>query len=911
MRLIDATGLFVSRTLLLTPLLLAVSGATAMAAPAAMIEVADTGAYRLSHAELSAVLPDLGEVDSNRLRFSVAGEMRPLHVDDGGDGRFGPGDYVRFYGERLHGPESWFDTYAVNNVYRLEIADTAPAAVNAPVIAAGTAAIRRQVHLEQENLQIRLNNRDVEAGSEPDLWFWSKVTQIDPKPFSTTFSLPDLAQGNVDFTLGFRGMSRAPRRHGQPEPTIADHEVEVRINGELVDTAHFANRDVHTVRMTLPASRLTAADNSLELTVPRRFLAEQTDPMVDVIMFDYLRLDYAIDGELDERPLPVTITRAGDLVLMAPTNSRSVTLYGRDGSIHDGQPVDGRWRFIGVGTGDFQPVVDDMYLAPAAVRASKGSTWGHVETGYDYLLISHASLREAAKPLADFHRGNGLRVAEVDVADLYDEFNHGVVHPRAIRDFVAHAYHQWPQPRPRFVLLVGDASFDVRSDRVEDNRYAKWVNRELLMPDHFGEIPGQMYADTDKLAANRNLIPTWQYPSEEGHSAADNYFVAVDGDDWLPDLAIGRFPVVEPAEVTAIVDKTIGYATSTDFGEWRRRALFTTDTSTHFQRSSDQFGEQLESEGFQFTGVYAKQEETDNLPQINALNDAINEGQLLVHFIGHGGRYIWRTGPPDPTRNHDLFTLDHVANLDNAGRLPMVLSMTCYSAPFDHPSADSIGERFLREPDKGAIAVFAASWRNTPSTQFSQATIDELMTPEATIGEALMRAKQVLTRPHQRTLVETYNLLGDPAVVLQRPSLPVRLLAQTQGSREVVEVSSPEVDVNGRAVVEWLDADGALLARSEREVRGQRSRYVAPEQAAGAATINVHLVDYGSRRDGIARLSVGADGSEEAEINAEATQPQTAPVARRTSPRPYTPDRIFSNSAIAEPAPEPALASAD
>lgn len=904
-----------SRKPLLAPLSLVVLTLLAVpviAAPAVMIEVADTGAYRLSHAELNAVIPDLGEVDSRQLRLSMGGESRPLHVDDGGDGRFGPGDYLRFYGERLHGPESWFDTYAVNNVYRLDIGETPSLETAAPAVVEGTATIRRKVHLEQENLQIRLNNQYVQAGSEPDLWFWSKLTQIDPKPFSTTFSLPDIANEAVEVTLGFRGLSRAPRRFGQPAPTLSDHEVEIRINGQLVETAQFADRDLHEVRLTLPAGQLASADNTLELTVPRRLLPEQTDPMVDVVMFDYLRLDYAIAGHIDERPLPLMVTRAGALTLSAPAGSRSVTLYGRDGSTHDGEQADGRWRFAAVSTGEFQPVVDDMYLAPAAVRAVGNEQWSDVERGYDYLLISHASLREAARPLADFHRGNGLRVAEIDVADLYDEFNHGVVHPRAIRDFIAHAHHQWPQPRPRFVLLVGDASFDVRSDRVEDNRYAKWVNRELLIPDHFGEIPGQMYDDTDKLAANRNLIPTWQYPSEEGHSAADNYFVAVDGDDWLPDLAIGRFPVVEPEEVEAIVAKTIGYALNTDFGEWRRRALFTTDTSTHFQRSSDQLGEQLVNEGFQFTGVYAKQEETDNLPQINALNDAINEGQLLVHFIGHGGRYIWRTGPPDPQRNHDLFTLDHVANLDNAGRLPMVLSMTCYSAPFDHPSADSIGERFLREPDKGAIAVFAASWRNSPSMQFSQATVDELMTPGAHIGEALMRAKQTLDRPHQRTLVETYNLLGDPAVVLQRPSLPVQLVAQSQGSRDIVEVSSPDIDVNGRAVVEWLDSEGAVLARSEREVRGQRSRYVVPEQAAEAASVNVHLVDYSSRRDGIARFALVSDAETDSSDAAEAAPPTSTPVVRR-GPRPHTSDRIFTNSPVAETSPGAAdgVASAD
>ena len=136
------------------------------------------------------------------------------------------------------------------------------------------------------------------------------------------------------------------------------------------------------------------------------------------------------------------------------------------------------------------------------------------------------------------------------------------------------------------------------------------------------------------------------------------------------------------------------------------------------------------------------------------------------HFIGHGGRYIWRTGPPDLKKNNDLFTLDDVSKLGNGERLPMILSMTCYSAPFDNPTEDSIGEKFLREPGKGAIAVFAASWRNSPSASYSKAVISNLLKPGATIGEALVRAK---AQTNDRTLVEMYNLLGDPAVVLERP----------------------------------------------------------------------------------------------------------------------------------------------
>lgn len=887
-----------------------------LASTAFHIEIADTGAYRISHEQLAAASSGLGEIPSGRLALSTRGEPRHLHVHDGGDGHFGPGDTVTFYGERLYGKQGWFDTYAVNNVYRLEIADApvaqpAPSLLRKAALAPANGGLRRHLHLEEENLQIRLNKRWIQPGEEPDLWHWAKLTQIDPDPFRTSFSLPDLSdKGTVRILIGLRGLSniRPPKDVTKPD----DHVVDVAINGQRLPTARFESRNEHVISVELPADRLQETGNRLELQVPKRTLPGQTDALVDVAMFDFIAFDFPIDGDLDETPLPIALEprmpahapsaeNAAALTLVAK-GVESLVLYGRDGSRHEGLPRDGHsWQFRLAVAGDYQPVVNGRYSDVARIRLMSTPRWRDVEKGYDYLLISHSTLAAEARPLAEHHREHGLRVAEVDVDDLYDEFNHGIVHPNAIRDFIAHAYHQWPAPRPRFVLLVGDASFDVRSDRAQDNRYAKWVDRELLVPGQFGEIPGGQYQNTDKIAARRNLIPTWQYPSEEGHSAADNYFVAVDGDDWLPDLALGRFPVVEPTEVAAIVAKTIRYVDSTDFGAWRRKALFTTDTSKYFQSESDRLAGTLQSEGFRTQAVYANAEETDNAAQIHSITDALNDGQLLVHFIGHGGRYIWRTGPPDLTRNHDLFTLDHVAQLKNGDRLPMVLSMTCYSAPFDHPSADSIGERFLREADKGAIAVFAASWRNTPTPKFSEAAVTELMTPGATIGEALMRAKRVLTEKWHRTLVETYNLLGDPAVILQRPSLPIELEIADRGTNTVLDLAFPEITVNGRATVEWRDETGALLAQRSRELRGNRGSFVIPpEVLPTAAEAFVHVIDYRSRRDGIALLPMApsdpdenpAQGTQLSANNAEAGRPVQAQRPRSPAPPLAPGDRI-------------------
>ena len=144
--------------------------------------------------------------------------------------------------------------------------------------------------------------------------------------------------------------------------------------------------------------------------------------------------------------------------------------------------------------------------------------------------------------------------------DVYDEFHGGIVHPRALKRFIGHAYHRWQAPAPRFVLLVGDASWDPKAEQVvegEERQYADWT----YMPRHrtaFAMNRSTPYAETASLG-HRNLVPTAGYAHAQGEAASDNWFVAVDGDDDLPELAIGRLPVTEPEEVAAIVAKTMRY----------------------------------------------------------------------------------------------------------------------------------------------------------------------------------------------------------------------------------------------------------------------------------------------------------------------------------------------------------------
>ncbi|MCP4659898.1 MAG: hypothetical protein GY856_31225, partial [bacterium] len=311
-------------------------------------------------------------------------------------------------------------------------------------------------------------------------------------------------------------------------------------------------------------------------------------------------------------------------------------------------------------------------LAPVAVVADRPSRLRDPGHRADYVMIAHRTLLDAVSPLAELHRSRGLAVEVADLQDVYDEFNHGVAHPRAIRDFLKHAYETWQPPAPRFVLLVGDASWDARNAEADDENYADWTYRPRERG-RFGKNTSTPY-DEDAHFNRRGLVPTWNHATYQGHAASDNFFVDVD-DDLLPEMAIGRLPVVKPEAVARIVAKVRRYVTASEVGPWRRNVLFITNEQRRLQRQSDKLARRLTNGGFLGTKVYPTSSEVSNERHTGRLVEAFDQGQLVVHFLGHGGRYIWRTGPPDLKKNHDLFTLDHLEQLSAGGPLPVVLSL--------------------------------------------------------------------------------------------------------------------------------------------------------------------------------------------------------------------------------------------
>jgi len=819
------------------------------------IEVKDSGVYALDYAAIITAQPGLADCRADELALWHTQDEVPIRVIGAKDGRFGPGASIQWLGQMLHGPESWFDQYSNVNVYQLGAAPGAHSRLKEiPAPESGKAAsLIRRLHFERENLMIRLGSDQMKPGEEPDVFQWAKLTPIDPKPFSFGFDLPDadLSRASVPLTVDLRGESNVltPPKGQAKAP---DHVVAVSINGKPVQTLQWDGRGEIRRTFEVPGNLLKSADNTLALSVPRRAdPANAQNFIIDVVMFNWADASYPIRGDVDVSSAAFSAAAAAPIELTSAAVAPE--LFGSDGTLREGAPAGkNRYRFATADAKvDFYPYAGKA-LAPTRVRAvasgdlrvadSGYADSRSADSGYDYLIVAHPRLLGAIQPLAAYHRTHGLSVNVVDVNAIYDQFNGGIAHPRAIRDYVAWGWQHWKR-KPKYLLLVGDASFDIhhdlRSDRPNATMYALRpdpLQDELLQPNGLSGMGTTPYSHWDPELPNRNLIPTFQYAAPEGQGASDNGFVAVKPGSALPQLAVGRFPVVEPAEVTAIVDKTLAYLAHPMSGAWQRDVtLISTSEVASFKGDSDKIAANLERRGFVVDNVYTSFEEKDHARYQDArkiLKHDLDKGNVLVHFLGHGGQFIWRVGPIG-----DLFTLDDVDALTNAGRYPMVLSMTCFSAPFDHPTEDSIGERFLRDPGKGAIAFFGASWMNWPDPVNSRVMIESLLTPGESIGDAILAVKHKATDP---VFVQMYNLLGDPAVVLSLPRQTLQMGVEHGRWETRVNVRIPAADFGGHVDVDWLDKNGDRLASARYEARDVQFSLAPPDKAV---RVQVYVAD--------------------------------------------------------------------
>jgi len=797
------------------------------------------------------------------LSLDNRGRLRPFYIEDGGDGDFGPGDWLEFAADVAAGESTYYHPHTNQNVYWLRLESEKSRRLprastpnqHSLQKSESIKALRRQ-HLERDQLLIRLASKDVVPGTEPELWYWSKLTHLSSDPFAIEIAMEDADPAEpIALQVNLRGLSELRTRSATDASAAGakEHQAEISSGGVLLGRAAWNGRQPFKLSRSAtswPASE-TPNQRSLEIRVPERLDGE--NPLVDVVMVDWVEVTYAYNGQLagDQVEIHLPTAARGILELHSAPSDRLVVVGEQLGYLELTFPAANTTSAGGNSSLKLEVPQNETTLwlrregaalRPITIERDRSSNLRSFSKQADYLVIAHGSLLEAARGLAALHRDRGLAVELIDVQDIYDEFGDGVVAPEAIRDFLTHAHHNWQRPKPRFVLLIGDASWDTKNSTVDDANYSNWVGRQLVKSERFSAKKTEDY-DPDRRN-DRNLIPSWNYHTSEGHAASDAYYTFLAGADELPDVALGRFPVASAEEVHAITAKIRRYLEEAPLGPWRGRLVWISGGLEAHKRRSTALAKDFAGQGLPGTlvlpGNKARPEDRTRII------DAFDSGHLVTHFIGHGGRFIWRTGPPDLKNQVDLFGLEDLERLPAAPDLPVVLSVACYSAPFDHPSADSIGEAFLRLPDKGAIAFIGASWRNSPPQSLSSSLVAELSRP-GTVGEALMRTKRQMT---QSDAIHLFNLLGDPAVPVAAPQQTLDVAPRVVDGTLELGLELPPSALGGRISIDFLDADGVRIETIEiaaERIDQRISHPLAPE----AHTVTVYFWNESTRVDGV------------------------------------------------------------
>jgi hypothetical protein len=375
-----------------------------------------------------------------------------------------------------------------------------------------------------------------------------------------------------------------------------------------------------------------------------------------------------------------------------------------------GVPEPGERTLLAVGTGAVRH--------PVGVLANRPSAWHVAGEGADLLIIAHRSLLSAVEPLRSVRERQGLKVAVVDVESVFDEFSFGAKDPQAIRDFLAYVKDTWSRP-PRYLLLVGDASYDPRN--------------------YLG------YGSVD-------LVPTKLVDTTYLETASDDWFTDFDG-DGIGDIPVGRLPVQTFWQAKTVVDKIVAYDGSAKLV----RVLLVADANdkdNDFEGLSAQVRAVLPSTVW--VAEVFRGQLGDGLAKLHFMN-GIDLGQTLINYVGHGSVQVW---------HGDLLTSEEARALRNDW-FPFVASMTCLNGFFQDPQAESMAEALVVAP-AGAVAVWASSGltESAPQGLIDEALVRLLFsgTP-ITLGDATLAAK---TATKDLDVRRTWILFGDPTTRLRR-----------------------------------------------------------------------------------------------------------------------------------------------
>jgi uncharacterized repeat protein (TIGR01451 family) len=688
--------------------------------PAVKIYVKHEGWYRVTQPELVTAGLD-PNLDPAFLHLYAEAIEQPMQITgaSAGPGGFGPQAAIYFYGTGI-------DTqYSGTRVYFLA---------------------------KEESRGTRIHSLAPSTGSNQPPASFPFTVELTPR--TTYFSALTTSNGNnffgplissapVDETVQVSHLDTIPTETGQLDVILQGvilgipHDVAITLNGTPLGDLTFTGQAQGRFHVSLPPGLLQDGANSITFT--------SQDGEYDYSLVQSIRVTYPHTYVADADELIFT-GRPGDELTLSGFSQAPVTIVD---ITNPNQPVELTAQATKDTTSkaiDYQVEVqvpwsttnpsaparhtlialaDSRIASAVGTRQNHPSHWHSAQSGSEIVMVSPEAFAGALGPVIRAHEAEGKSSTLVLIDDLYDEFNFGEHSPVAIRTFLQTAVKVW-HTAPHYLLLNGRASLDPRN---------------YLGLGHLDFVPTKIVATTGLM------------------TASDDWFSDFN-DSSIATVATGRLPVSTAAEAKLVAGKVATYEGQSTNGPWTSQALMVADMNDteNFTKDSQLVQAQLPS-SIQVTDVFLS---TMSIPDAQqAILTAINAGQLVVNYSGHGSEDEWS--------GDNLFNDSEASALTNGTSLPVFLIMDCLNGFFQDVYEEPLAVSLMLAPGGGAVAVLASSGLNqaAPQTILDKLVVQAAVGPsQLALGDAILKAKSGITNPAVR---KTYNLLGDPAMQIKPP----------------------------------------------------------------------------------------------------------------------------------------------
>lgn len=638
---------------------------------------------------------DIDRINPKMLELTNKGIPVPIHFVGENDNSFDPGDYFEFWGEHIRGEQSYYHPYTYKNIYKLKLLDnsvgTRMAVENGGLHVTNPAGIiipdgfEQTVHFEKQVFTDRLGHQVAQGNfnfHKEDVLFWKAITAPDLSitPFELEYPM-SVNTRYFNAKVSIWGASYLEHS------TQNDHHAIVRINSALINSHRWRgqNEKIFLNSSNMANSYLMHGTNNLFIDMP----GDTPMGYLEQIFLDYFEITYWREYKTDTNYLKFNkpSNRPFGLYQFELQNftEENVSIYKIGSSIFNNITVE---PLTDMGlppfTLKFQDTVNSNGIEYVAVSESMKKTpllftpdipsdLKNPFNQADYLILTNTAFSKAEGTLLlqQVWQSNNVNTKIIDIQDIYDEFNHGIVSPQAIKDFFTYAFHNWSEPRFSHVLLLGDGIFDKRNP-----------------------------ADIERF----DIVPfhnVWTY--KHGATASDNWYACIIGNDPIADFHISRIGVIEESHIMAVAQKTQNYLNNPNYmSKWHSRVTLASggkvsDTTDIFAQQNERIRAGFIPDFYQVNRIYTAVSTVS--PQFTGgtfqLKDRINDGTVFLQFMGHGGGRIWS--------DYNLLNANDIRTLSNEN-YPFVSSLACFASAFDTRGLASIGEVFVAEPNKGAIA---------------------------------------------------------------------------------------------------------------------------------------------------------------------------------------------------------------